>query len=178
MRLASLRPDLVKSLALYEPPSFGLLRDANHPLVADNDPSSFSELTGLREAFDAEDWSNAARVFFTFWEKERSWESLAPQTRDYLVKTVRFIVIQHSSIYGDPSERLMLNDLSAIDIPTLSLHGTKTRDLAKATMNLIADTMPNAELRLLADAGHMGPIGSAPQLAEILRDWLGSGASR
>lgn len=169
-RLAHMRPDLARALIVYEPPSFGFLQDAGQS--SEQDHSAEAALPGLAEAFEQENWPEAARIFFTFWEKDRPWETLGPETRDYLIKTVRFITIQRSSLVGGPHERMMLDDLRKIEAPALVMYGDGTQQIAIETMGVMAQALPNATLTVMEGAGHMGPIKSGPAFAQIVSDWL------
>jgi len=173
-RIAKMRPDLVRAMILYEPVNFGFLLDVDHPMTRPKDGSDFNDISEAQAYFDAEDWPNAARIFFTYWEKNRPWESLAEPTREYLTKTVRFITLQRPSLFGDASERVMLDDIKSMNIPVLVSHGETTREIAKATNQVITATLPNATLAPLPGAGHMGPIANAPAYGEIIQKWLAS----
>jgi len=156
-RIAKMRPDLVRAMVLFEPVNFGFLLDADHPITHPADGSDFNDISEAQEYFDAEDWPNAARIFFTYWEKSRPWESLAEPTRAYLTKTVRFISLQRPSLFGDATERVMLEDIKSMDMPVLVSHGEHTRDIAKAANQVIAANLPNATLQPSLARMLMGP---------------------
>lgn len=173
-RIAKMRPDLVAAIAVYEPVNFGFLLDSDHPITRPKDGSEFNDISDAEAYFEAQDWPNAAKTFFSYWEKSRPWESLAEPTRAYLTKTVRFIPIQRPSLFGDATERVMLDDLKSMQMPVLVSHGETTRDIAKATNDVIVKTLPNATLKPLPNVGHMGPIAAAPAYADLIKKWLAS----
>jgi pimeloyl-ACP methyl ester carboxylesterase len=64
---------------------------------------------------------------------------------------VDVIMAQMQAVVGhDTSARL-----SAIDVPTLVIHGTEDRMLPMVNGEVIARVIPNARLELLEDVGHM-----------------------
>jgi pimeloyl-ACP methyl ester carboxylesterase len=51
-----------------------------------------------------------------------------------------------------------LADYAAIAAPTRLIVGGRTRQPARAVIDVLRETVPNAHVRLLPDAGHMSPF--------------------
>ena len=63
-------------------------------------------------------------------------------------------------------------DLHRIHAPTLVLHGERDVLVPAANAELLARCIPDAELRILPDAGHGLPIELAAETFETMCDWL------
>lgn len=64
--------------------------------------------------------------------------------------------------------------LGGISVPTIVLHGTEDSLFAVDDAKLIAETIPNAELRLLKGADHALPITHASEVLRAVADLSGS----
>lgn len=63
-------------------------------------------------------------------------------------------------------------DLSALRLPTLIVAGAVDRISPPALSREMAALIPNAQLRVLADCGHLSPLEQPRQLSGLLRAWL------
>ncbi len=62
--------------------------------------------------------------------------------------------------------------LAALKLPVRVLCGRHDRITPPALSQALADLIPQANLQLVEDAGHMLPCEQAPTVADALRDWL------
>lgn len=165
LRLAALRPDLVRSLVLFEPVYFGLLGDAGH--------SSYDELQSeegpINQAVTAGDMVTAAKLFLTRWGLPGEWDRLPEAARQGMAQRMWVIPAQHDAIIADNDIRMRLSALSDVTCPTLVMRGGNSPDVMAAVTEVIRDAMPNADLDVLAGAGHMLPITHADACATRLR---------
>ena len=145
LQLALARPELVRSIAVYEPVAFALLSDAERA-----DVDNVSGPTG-----DIESWLER---FVDWWNGAGAWATLAEPTKAAF-RAVGWKVSQEvASLAADTS-----SDYSTIAVPTLLLAGEQTRPVERLVVEKLAATLPNARLELFAGLGHMGPI-VAPDL--------------
>lgn len=63
-------------------------------------------------------------------------------------------------------------DVAKIAAPTLVVGGSDDRMVPPTFSRTLAESIPNAELRVLEGAGHMFPLERPQELAEVLADWL------
>ncbi len=63
-------------------------------------------------------------------------------------------------------------DVARIAAPTLVVGGSDDRMVPPKFSRSLAESIPNAELRILEGAGHMFPLERPQELAEVLVDWL------
>jgi pimeloyl-ACP methyl ester carboxylesterase len=145
LQLALARPELVKSIAVYEPVAFALLSDAERADV-DN-------VSGPTD--DIEGW--LAR-FVDWWNGPGAWAALAEPTKATF-RAVGWKVSQEvASLASDKA-----SNYASITSPTLLLAGEQTRPVERLVVEKLARTLPNARLQLFPGLGHMGPI-VAPDL--------------
>ena len=67
----------------------------------------------------------------------------------------------------------MTTVLKSLQAPTLVLIGQHD-NVCRVSGHLLADTIPNASLQLIPDAGHMSPLENAPMFTRKLQTFLGS----
>jgi pimeloyl-ACP methyl ester carboxylesterase len=144
LQLALARPDLVKSLALYEPVAFAILSDAERADV-DN---------VLGPTDDIEAW---LQRFVDWWNGPGAWAALAEPTKNTFRAVGSKVSQEVATLAADHS------DYTSITVPTLLLAGEETRSVERLVVEKLARTLPNARLELFPGLGHMGPI-VAPQL--------------
>ncbi len=63
-------------------------------------------------------------------------------------------------------------DLAAIDCPTLVVIGRDDRITSVADAQLIAGTIPGAQLEIIESCGHLVPLEAPHRATALLRDWL------
>jgi pimeloyl-ACP methyl ester carboxylesterase len=163
MQIALRHPQWVRSLTLYEPVAFGIVRR-----TAPQDPS----LAEVREIasrvarlLEQGDPLAAARAFTTYWGGDAAWDGLSVARREAIAS--RMPVVPHhfdalfSATWGPQV-------LSRLTMPTLLIHGQCTRAPARRIVELLAQALPQAQRCELAGAGHLGPITHA---ADVVR-WM------
>lgn len=62
--------------------------------------------------------------------------------------------------------------LRQITLPTLIIHGADDKLIPASEAKALAESMPNATLHIVKNAGHMIPLEQPEQLAGILNDWF------
>jgi pimeloyl-ACP methyl ester carboxylesterase len=150
LQLALARPDLVRSLALYEPVAFGILDEAN-------DQAARDELAVLpRYHYDParpdEEW---LRSFVDWWQGTGAWDKLASETQDAFRAVGWKLSEEVSSLIADRTGRAAY---ATIAVPTLLLGGGRSPSAEQSVLRKLAATLPNATLRMFPELGHMGPI--------------------
>lgn len=171
LRVANLRPDLVRSIALFEPIQFIWLKDTGHP--------EWGRITrdesGFYEALQNGDTLRAAELFLTRWGMPGAWDQMPADMRRFFADRMWLIDIQRPAILEDNDWRLSLDDLAAMTMPTLVMHGDQSPPVMAAMTEVTTSTMPNAAADTLAGAGHMLPITHPKLVADRLRAfWQGT----
>lgn len=169
LRVASLRPDLVRSLVLFEPIMFGFLGDVGHPawdvIAATQDP--------FYTAYAENRLMDAAEDFLTNWGMPGAWAAMDEATRQGFADRMWLIAIQREAIIGDNDWRLRPAELGRMEMPALVMHGEDSPDALAALTEIISDGMPKGQGAGLAGAGHMLPLTHPQEVASHMRRFWG-----
>lgn len=175
LQLALRRPELVRSIAAYDPVSFGVL-DA----VEDADAIA-GLAAGLKQTWEPdasgvdESW---LRAYVDWWSGPGAWDQAGDPTR------ASFRAMGIRMFYGVMSlaaDRTTRATYATIDAPTLLLGGELSPMPERRVVQRLAAALPNSHLLLFDGLGHMGPI-SHPHLVngpivEHVRNFASSRAS-
>jgi pimeloyl-ACP methyl ester carboxylesterase len=164
LQAALARPDLVRSLALYEPVAFGVLHSAGHEVgLADLARVNADGLMEDLENGGGEAW---LRRFVGYWNGPGAFDAMTEPARAALLTVGRKAFLEVRSNLFD---RTAHTDYAKIAVPTLLVHGAESPIAAKATVEILAAALPCAKLYVLEGAGHLGPFTHGDAFAgEIL----------
>lgn len=151
LELAQRYPEQIKSLVLFEPVAFHLLRN--------NDEKNWQEvhkLAGLiQQAYDAGHIARAARYYMAYWIGNIKWWLMPVRHRQRVCETMQKVCIEFSLLEHG---QLNLDQLEFLKQPALLLHGSKTRHSAKSVSRIIHKQLPHALCATVDHAGHMAPL--------------------
>ncbi|MCX5745379.1 MAG: alpha/beta fold hydrolase [Proteobacteria bacterium] len=163
LQLALVRPDLVRSIAAYEPVAFDVLDDAA-PV----------EMTSYQPDADGVDESWLAG-FVDWWSGPGAWGALPDDTR----RAFRAVGWKLSEEVRSLTTARTGRRYAEVTAPTLLLGGGRSPALEQRVLDALVTTLPNARLERFDDLGHMGPITHAAIInAAIVRHVEAHGAAR
>lgn len=165
LALSAQRPDLVRSLVLFEPVYFGLLNDAGHAAY----DSSMAQERPFDEAIKRGDMMAAAEAFLTRWGLPGEWDAMPQVGREVMASRMWLIPAQSDGIINDGPKRMKLDAVRDLDVPTLVMHGGNSPAIMEAITEVISGAMPSGQGDVLEGAGHMLPITHHEQCAQKLR---------
>ncbi|MGK7752411.1 alpha/beta fold hydrolase [Roseovarius sp. C03] len=166
LRLAVMRPELVRSLVLIEPVFFAVALD-DHPEMREG---FAAQMSGFAEGMATGDRHAAARAFLSVWGNGAEWQSLGAEERDRLAAQMPLVEAGHAALYDDVGGLLAPGVLQGVTQSALLIEGSESPDIIGAINEGLAARLPNAERAVMAGAGHMVPISHPRQVsAEILR---------
>ncbi|NUO54934.1 MAG: alpha/beta hydrolase [Polyangiaceae bacterium] len=153
LQAALARPDLVRSLALYEPVAFSVLHSAHHRAGLEdlNREGRGETMMNLATGGD-EAW---LRMFVDYWNGAGAFDNMTQLARAGLLATGRKAFLE---VRSNLLDRTTHDDYAKIAAPTLLLCGADSPMAAKATVEVLAGAMPNAERKVIEGAGHLGPF--------------------
>jgi pimeloyl-ACP methyl ester carboxylesterase len=170
MRLAVKRPQLVRSLAMHEPPIFALLAgDPESAPMLEQTQSSF-ESVGARIAEG--DHEGAARQFVEevafgpgAWENE-----LSPEIREVFVRNAPTCLDE----LRDPDALgADLDGLSRFQRPVLLTDGSESPPMFPKVIDVLARTFPNARRNTYAGAAHMSHLTHPEEFTSTVSEFAG-----
>lgn len=168
LTVARERPDLVRTLGVYDPVAFGVLygADGDHDDTreARDDLARLATTPALSnpasEGGDA--WF---RAFMTYWAHEGVWDALPSEARAESLRVGRKVAREVRSIMND---RVPASAYASVRAPTLLLTGERTPRAARKVIGALRQAMPHATVQVIAGAGHAGPLSHAAEVNEML----------
>jgi pimeloyl-ACP methyl ester carboxylesterase len=163
LAFAASHADRLRSLTLIEPSSFHILK------AADGGAPLLDEIAAVAKAVNrgvlCGDYRAGMGTFIDYWAGAGSWKSLPEKKKEQLAQ--RAVHVAHH-FYALMEEPATLASYAKIEVPTLILCGTRSPRPSRAMTRLLAETMPRARHRTIADAGHMSPITHPAEVNRLI----------
>lgn len=161
LQLALRRPELVRSIAAYEPVAFGVLDE-----VDDADVRATLGRVKREWEPDASGADQAwLRAFVEWWNGAGAWDRLNEETRAAF-RSVGWKLFQEvMSLAADRTSRATYATITA---PTLLMGGEASPPAERRVVEKLGAALPRATVRLFPGIGHMGPISHAPLINEAI----------
>ena len=165
LQLALEHPDSIRSLALYEPVAFGLLHGVATARMALAEIEAIADEVALLTAQG--DRAAAAEAFVDYWGGQGSWRQMGEAQRDAVQVRITAIPRHFAGLFR---ARWTLQDLAALRMPILLMHGGRTRASSRHVADLLARALPRAVRHEFPETDHLGPMThEAPVNREIVR---------
>lgn len=166
LQLALRWPQRVRSLTLYEPVRFALLRDADAGLW--RSIVAFGREIGALVLQDR--LAPAAKRFVDYWSGAGAWAALSGARQEAVAARMPKVRAEFEALFDDAVPSHAYRQLV---MPVRVLCGTRSPLPALRVAERLAQACPAATLVRLEGLGHLGPIEAparvAPQLAVPLR---------
>lgn len=168
LKVASLYPQHVRSLVVYEPVTFRLLLDdaASHAEAAE----ALALVAGMQTCVERGDRDGAARRFIDYWSGGGTWQAMPEPARESVVARLPALVQQFGALHN---ERQQASAIARLAMPTLVLSGERTVPAARRIAERLRALNPAATHETLPGLGHMGPVTHADLVAERIARHLG-----
>ena len=154
IKVAMMRPDLIKSLNLYEPAVFHLLDNENAADRALLDHMKAVE-TSVEHSIEAETPEKGMEMFVDFWNQPGSWKSMPEKVQSKIAMNAETVLGDFAHIF---SENWTADELSEVKLPAQLLMGMESPTPAQRAATLVFQNIAGAELVMLPGLGHMAPI--------------------
>lgn len=168
VRLVVERPELVRSLALHEPPFVGLLETESErrPEIDAFRRRLRTLAESVREGRPQEASAGLEDPFLT---AARAGGELSPELRASFARDPDGWVEE----LEDPSAIAPASDeLASIDVPVLVTAGERSPKLLRSVAEALERTLPNGRLTVLPGSGHLPQLTDPDQYAGILGMFL------
>jgi pimeloyl-ACP methyl ester carboxylesterase len=155
LQVALVNPAPIRSIAVYEPVTFGVLgpEDAETRALIATLPDYHPDANSVDEAWLA--------AFVTWWQGPGAWQRLAPETQQAFRDVAWKLSQEVASLAADTTSRATY---ALITAPTLVLGGSLTQPAEMQVIQRLSRVLPHAVLRVFPDMGHMGPITHATEV--------------
>jgi pimeloyl-ACP methyl ester carboxylesterase len=150
---------LVRSIALYDPVVFGVLRPDDVEGLADIDRISFQwgETPIARETW--------LQSFVDYWGGGGAWSRLRDSVR---AEFARVAWVVHEGARSLRDDATPLEGYAALKVPALVMTGEHSPVAARHAVERLGEALPGARLERFAGAGHMGPLTHVARFNELL----------
>ena len=170
LQIALEYPEWVSSLTLIEPTVFHLLRDGD---AADRRlHATMAALSGALNASAAlGNPSSGMAQFIDFWNGHGAWARTNPALRSYLAGQIGQVI---NNFAAGEAEHWALEACEKISCPTLAVMGTDSPAPAQRITEMLAETIPGAQLRIVDGTGHMMPLTDPHIIDPMIASHVGS----
>ena len=161
LRVALSIPEQIRSVTVYEPVLFSVLREC---FGRGRPGAEVWELArAVRRHVRAGSRETAAKIFIDYWSGPGTWDALAQSRQMGHAARMPVIAAHFDALIRDP---LALADFRALDVPVLVIVGRESKTPVIRIAELIAGALPHAALERAPGLGHMGPVTHALAFAE------------
>ena len=167
LKLATIYPESVRSVAAYEPVLFRwLIDDVAHQQRAQE---VIAVATSMRDELAGDREASAARRFIDFWSGAGAWNSMPAGKQSSIATCMRAVLQQFDALFYEP---LQPAQLALLSMPMLFIGGTHTVNVTRRIVEVLRMTLPRAQHTLLQAMGHMGPVTHASEVNRTLLEFL------
>lgn len=156
-----------RRLILSEPTVFAVLNDAV-PEQAEAKALDRAITAELAAAVAAGEPERGMAAFMELWN-EVPWRRLPDAIRSRLVALAPQVAREAMLVCNADAPA---HGFAAIDCPVLLLHGEHAPPPIAALVPVLADLLPSPRRRLIAGAGHMGPVTLPDAFASVIEGFL------
>jgi pimeloyl-ACP methyl ester carboxylesterase len=171
LHAALARPERIASLTLYEPSAFHLLKQF------DLGAKAFDEIRDKAFAIAndviAGDYRGAAKTFIDYWNGEGALEALRPSVRDALIRWMPAAPLHFNALFKEPT---LAADYAALRAPVLAIRGEYAPAPTRIIAGMVPSLFPNADLKAVPGAGHMGPLSHATEVNALIAGHIAKAA--
>lgn len=161
LKVAIERPGSIRSLALYEPSAFHILRQ-----LGEEGAAEFAEIRALaddvgmnilRGAYQA-----AARSFVDYWNGHGAWDELRAEVRTALLRWLPKAPLDFAALIEEPTP---ISAYRVLCCPVLLLRGEYAPRPSRKIVDELVRLVPCGRAEIVSKAGHMGPITHGEEIA-------------
>ncbi len=166
LKIALARPDLVASLTLIEPVVFHLLAHAGN-----DERRLYREIrciAGIMGAALADDKPAAGMArLVDFWSGDGAWGAMPAKRRDALAGQCGRVVADFAATFN---ENWPTGALKGLATPVQLMMGLRSPAVIMRITELLSETIDNAALTMLPDAGHMAPLTHPTLISSVIEN--------
>lgn len=168
LRAALQLPHRVRSLTLYEPVVFNLLRDHGY----DGPWATISKTADrIIHLVSRGQYEGAAKTFVHYWENQWAWMLMPSWMKQKLAKAMPKIAAEFAEMYGpSPTEQSFLN----LIMPVHLIRGGRTKPETEALLDVLSRLIPSASVTVIPRLGHLGPVTKPEKVNRHVLGWLES----
>ncbi len=161
-------PERIKTLTLYEPTAFSVLRDRG-----DEDRTQFDVIRRVADdmqRFISEGSEHRAMALFVdFWNGASAWDQMPAPQQDGLSHLAKKMVRDFQMLFD---EKWNVEDFGRLQFHVAILKGDKSPPVVLRVADALANLIPLACLITVPHVGHMAPVTHPRVIAPIIMNHL------
>ncbi|HEX6705587.1 MAG TPA: alpha/beta fold hydrolase [Albitalea sp.] len=173
LHLARTQGERLRSLTLYEPVAFHLLRTADA-----DDEAALGEISAVAAAvvrsLASGDLAEGAGRFIDYWSGPGAWAAMPPARQAAFATRLAKVALDFHAAMGEPAS---LRDVERIAVPTLLLHGDRSPRSTRRICQRLAQALPDVTVATVHGAGHMAPLTHAGEVNDRIAVHLEASAA-
>jgi pimeloyl-ACP methyl ester carboxylesterase len=171
MHLAIARPELVHSLALFEPVLFSMLTAEDPHGLGTCEVVDLAQK--LRQRVAEGRAGAAAQTFVDYWARGPAWAGLSARQQQTVASRMPLVVQHFDALFSAP---LPPEAAARLNMPMLVLAGAHSTAAALRVAELLRALLPDAQHATLPGIGHMGPVTHPHEVNALVQRFLASAA--
>jgi pimeloyl-ACP methyl ester carboxylesterase len=168
LAFARAMPECVKSLSLFEPASFHLLRAGD-----DLDHAAFQEINQVArtvwDALTSGEYVLGAQYFVDYWSRCGAWAQLPSPRKQGLIARLPKIGLDFQATMNEVTG---VDAVSGLRMPRLVMRGEHSTAPAHRVCQALATVWANARHCTVLGAGHMGPLSHPGHVNQLITGFL------
>ena len=164
LKLATMVPDRIASLTLYEPSAFHLLQ-----LMGPRGRAAFRDIErvarAVADALLSGHYRAGAKSFVDYWNGPGSWDAMKPERQSDVVRSLPKVCLDFRALFEEDTPRSVYG---ALRFPVLVMTGEFTPAPTRVVAEALVSFVPGACRRSIPGAGHMGPCTHAEAVNEAI----------
>jgi pimeloyl-ACP methyl ester carboxylesterase len=162
LKIATMVPERIASLSLYEPSAFHLLH-----VLGPRGKAAFGDIRRIARAVAdglvSGDYAGGAQTFVDYWNGPGSWAAMKPELQADMVRYVPKACLDFRALFEEDTD---VAAYRAFRFPVLVLRGEFAPAPTRVVAEGLSDLIPGATSATIAGAGHMGPFTHAQAVNE------------
>ena len=174
LKLATMVPERIASLSLYEPSAFHLLH-----VLGPRGKAAFGDIRQMAgtvaDGLVTGDYQAAARRFVDYWNGPGSWAALKPDVQAAMLRYVPKACLDFHALFEEDTPR---SAYGTFRFPVLIMSGEFAPAPTRVVAEGLSGMIPGALHARIAGAGHMGPCTHAEAVNAHILAHIGEAAQQ
>ncbi len=174
LNVALSRPGKIATMTLYEPTAFHLLRQMGEPGA-----KAFAEISAVArrvsQCLITGDYRAGVAEFVDYWSEPGSWGAMRPAAQQALIRWAPKGPLDFHALIQETTHA---EAYRALGFPVLILRGEHAPLPTRVISERLLELLPRSRLKVVAGAGHMGPLTHAAKVSELISRQIDCGETR
>jgi pimeloyl-ACP methyl ester carboxylesterase len=141
--------------------------------------AAFAEISGVSRRVNAfvaaGDYRSAVADFVDYWNSEGTWDAMRPSAQSALIRWAPTAPLEFSALLDDRTPASVYRTLK---MPVLIMRGENAPLSTRVISERLIELLPRSRLKIIAGAGHMGPLTHASDVSRLIAQHIATVDSR